>query len=221
MALLLARRRVDRSGAVPGREMPGGREAGDVRDVADEAGGTGWPIPLSCWSLLPVAATSSVSCALAALIFLSMPTNSLMSSEANWRRVRPTRSRGRTVLSRARACSADRNFFAPPGDSSRSSLWMRLTVSVRLRPRVSRRSTSSRSATVVSSAVTSRKPFVRNATTATLWASTGPVLRPCPVANTPAGRGRRATHPARPGAARGRTEPRPAAARRLLRAPAT
>jgi hypothetical protein len=45
-------------------------------------------------------------------------------------------------------------------------------------------STSSRNATVVSSTATCRRPGVRNATTATLRASTGSILRPWPVAKT-------------------------------------
>ena len=57
-------------------------------------------------------------------------------------------------------------------------------ISVRVLPSWSRRSTSSRNATVVSSACTRRRPVVRKATTATLRASTGSVLRPWPVVNT-------------------------------------
>ena len=75
----------------------------------------------------------------------------------------PTMSRGRTVSSSARACGADRNFFAPPGISSSSSWCSRLTVSVRARPSSSRRSTSSRNATVVSSTATCRRPRLRSA----------------------------------------------------------
>ena len=63
-------------------------------------------------------------------------------------------------------------------------MWMRLTISVRARPSSSRRSTSSRSATVASSATTARRPGLRSPATATLWASTGSVLRPWPVSNT-------------------------------------
>ncbi len=57
-------------------------------------------------------------------------------------------------------------------------------VSVRAWPSRSRRSASSRSATVASSTATCRKPLARKAATATEWASTGSVLRPCPVAST-------------------------------------
>ena len=46
-----------------------------------------------------------------------------------------------------RACGADRNFLAPPGTSSSSNSWMRLTTSVRPGRAASRRSTSSRNAT--------------------------------------------------------------------------
>jgi hypothetical protein len=53
---------------------------------------------------------------LATLIFLSITVSSWINSEASQRRVLPTTSRGRTVLSRARACWADRYFFAPPGN---------------------------------------------------------------------------------------------------------
>ncbi len=77
-----------------------------------------------------------------------------------------------------------RNFFAPPGMISSSRWWMRLTVSVRARPSSSRRSTSSRSTTVASSAATARRPGLRSPATATLCASTGSVLRPCPVSKT-------------------------------------
>src|SRR5690349_11987988 len=61
---------------------------------------------------------------------------------------------------------------------------MRLTVSVRVRPSSSRRSTSNRSTTVKSSAATIRRPGLRSPATATLCASTGSVLRPCPVSKT-------------------------------------
>jgi hypothetical protein len=74
------------------------------------------PIPGSCCSVLPVDATSSVSCAFAALIFLSMTATSVVSSQASCRRVRPTMSRGRTVLSSARACGADRELLGPAGN---------------------------------------------------------------------------------------------------------
>jgi hypothetical protein len=46
---------------------------------------------------------------------------------------------------------------------------MRLMVSVRVRPSSSRRSTSSRSATVASSAATMRRFGLRSPATATLW----------------------------------------------------
>jgi hypothetical protein len=46
----------------------------------------------------------------------------------------PTTSRGRTVLSRFRACSADRNRLAPPGSNSSSSVCSRLMMSVRRDP---------------------------------------------------------------------------------------
>src|SRR5689334_14383316 len=56
--------------------------------------------------------------------------------------------------------------------------------SVRARPSSSRRSTNSRNATVMSSTCTSRRPGLRSRAMATLCASTGSVLRPCPVSNT-------------------------------------
>lgn len=52
------------------------------------------PMPLRSCRLLPAEATSSVSWAFAALIFLSIAASSLISSEASWRRVRPAMSRG-------------------------------------------------------------------------------------------------------------------------------
>ena len=142
------------------------------------------PIPCNSSSALPVASTRSESSLLATLIFRSIRTSSAMSSAASLRRVLPTTSRGRTVASSAFAWVADRNVFAPPGISSTSSRCNRFTVNVRAAPSSSRRSASSRSATVASSTCTTRRPGVRSATTATECASVASVLRPCPVENT-------------------------------------
>ena len=60
--------------------------------------------------------TSAVSSFSAALIFRSIASSSPISSTASRRRVLPTRSRGLIVATSARACGADRNCFAPPGN---------------------------------------------------------------------------------------------------------
>src|SRR5205814_8261371 len=92
VALLVAGGGVQRCGAVPGREVAAAGEAGDVGDVAEQPGRAGRADACNCCRVLPVAVTRSVSCRSAALIFLSMPASSAMSSAASWR-VRPTTSR--------------------------------------------------------------------------------------------------------------------------------
>jgi hypothetical protein len=115
--------REPRAGAEPQREMTGVREEFPSRLAH-------WWAEVLAYDVLPVAAMSSVGCALAALIFLSIMASSVISSEASWRRVRPTMSGGRPVLSRYRACVADKDFLAPPGTRPSSSLCSRPIVSV-------------------------------------------------------------------------------------------
>ena len=76
-------------------------------------------MPCSCSSVEPLAWTRAVISFLLALILRSMPSSSVISSEASRRRVFPAMSRGLTPAIRARAWAADRNFFAPPGSSTR------------------------------------------------------------------------------------------------------
>jgi hypothetical protein len=148
------------------------------------------PIPFNPISPLPVPATSVANCFFAVLIRASMTSSSSTSSPASCRRVSRATSPAGTSVSRARACRAVRAFVAPPGTSStssrcsRCSRCSRLIVSVRAAPSSSRRSASSRSATVRSSGRTWRSDRVRNAPTATECASVASVLRPCPVENT-------------------------------------
>ena len=85
------------------------------------------PMPCSSSSVDPRAVTRAVSSFFRLLIFLSMASSSVTSSAASRRRVLPGRSRGRIVASIARACCADRNCLAPPGNSSSSRRCSRLT----------------------------------------------------------------------------------------------
>ena len=103
-------------GAVPFQEAKwrAAGEPADVADVADQPGGAGRADAVQV--LQPAAGgwrPVRSAPAFAILIFLSITASSWISSEASQRRVLPTTSRGRTVLSSARACWADRNFFAP------------------------------------------------------------------------------------------------------------
>ena len=95
-------------------------EATDIADVAQQPGGAGRADPVELLQRAAGGLDQFGELLVRSLIFLSMTVTSVMSSEASCRRVRPTMSRGRTVLSSARACGADRNFFAPPGTSSSS-----------------------------------------------------------------------------------------------------
>jgi hypothetical protein len=54
-----------------------------MSDVAQQPGRHRWADPLSCCSLLPVAAISSVRAAFACLIFLPITASSVISSEAS------------------------------------------------------------------------------------------------------------------------------------------
>jgi hypothetical protein len=79
------------------------------------------PMPCRSISVVPVEATSSLSCLSASLERRWIRSRSLISSAATRRRVLPVASRGRTLASMALAWAADRLFFAPPGMSSSSS----------------------------------------------------------------------------------------------------
>lgn len=109
-----------------------------------------------CWSWCPVQGSSTWG-GVAGVVGVtgesgSMPNETYAMTAP--KRVDPRRPQnGPTpVRSSARACGADRYFFAPSGISSSSRVCSRLIVSVRARPSRSRRSTSSRSAAVASSA---------------------------------------------------------------------
>ena len=76
------------SGAVPFQEATCPRSAKRVMSPTSPISRAALegPMPLSSCRLLPVALTRSVSCAFAALIFLSIPVRSVMSSAASCRR---------------------------------------------------------------------------------------------------------------------------------------
>ena len=153
MALLLPGGGVDRGGAVPGREVPAAREAGDVPDVAEQPGGAGGADAVELRAgLLPVVSTSSVSCLFAVLILLSIRRQLGHQLRGEPRggscRPRPAAAPWRAAFAPGRRTGT---LFAPPGISSTSSRCSRFTVVVRAAPSSSRRSTSSRSATVGSS----------------------------------------------------------------------
>ncbi len=75
----------------------------DVTDVGEQPGGAGRADAVQGHQVEPRATTSSVSSFLMALIFLSIPSSSMISSTARRRRVFPTRSRGLMVAINARA----------------------------------------------------------------------------------------------------------------------
>ncbi len=153
-------------GAVPFQEAkwPGG-EAADVTDVADEAGRAGGSDAVEVCSPLPVAVDEFVSCLLAVLIFLSMRGEFGDQLGGQPPAGAPDDVAGPDRVEQGRAWAADRNFFAPPGMSSSSSLCMPVDGLGAVPAQPSRRSTNSRSATVVSSTATWRKPLLRNAAT--------------------------------------------------------
>lgn len=97
---------------------------------ASSRAGADGPMPVSSSNVEPRSVTNPVSSFLMVLIFLSMPSSSTINSTASRRRVLPTRSLGLVVAMRLRACGADRNCFAPPGNSSSRSRCSRLTVCV-------------------------------------------------------------------------------------------
>ncbi len=125
------------SGAVPFQEanLPRPAKRWMSPTPASSRAALDGPMPCSSSSVDPRAVTRAVSSFLIALIFLSMAPSPLISSAARRRRVLPGRSRGRIVAIIALACCADRNCFAPPGNSSSSRRCSRLIVWVRARPR--------------------------------------------------------------------------------------
>ena len=142
------------------------------------------PMPVSSSTVEPRSVTRVVSCFLIALILRSIVSSSPINSTTSRRRVLPGRSRGLIVAISARACCAERNCLAPPGNSSNSSRCNRFTVWMGARPSSSRRSASMPITTRSSSTSTRTRFGVRSATIATECASTGSVLRPLPGANT-------------------------------------
>lgn len=164
--------------------MPAGGEPGHVPDVAEQAGRAGRADPVQLEQRAPGRLDQPVQL-LARRLDLPVDPVELDDELGGQLAARPahdvTRAHGRE---QRLGLVADRNVFAPPGISSTSSRCSRFTVNVRAAPSSSRRSASSRSATVASSTCTARRPGVRCATTATEWASVASVLRPCPVENT-------------------------------------
>ena len=168
VTLLVAGGGVERCGAVPGGEVPAVWRSGRCHRCRRAAGRrrTGRSREL----LQPAAGgvDESVSCRSASLILLvdDSEFGDQLGRPAGVGCARRCRAGGRWPAGRGPAGRTGTS-CAPPGISSSSRCATRLIVSVRARPSSSRRSASSRNATVASSALTWRKPVVRNATTAT------------------------------------------------------
>ena len=121
-------------------------------------------MPLRSCSLLPVVATSSVSSLFAALIFLSMTDEfgDQLGGEPAAGAPDQVHAAGR-VFEQGAGLRGGQELLRPAGHQFQQQLVDAVERSVRARPSPSRRSTSSRNATVASSAVTCRKPLLRNA----------------------------------------------------------
>jgi hypothetical protein len=97
MALVVAGRRLDRCGAVPGREVRGGAEPADVADVAQQAGCSGWADPVEFAQRAASRGDEFVEVLVRGPDLASMTVSSSMSSRASWWRVWATMPAGAGV----------------------------------------------------------------------------------------------------------------------------
>ncbi|RZU76001.1 hypothetical protein EV384_4594 [Micromonospora kangleipakensis] len=185
MAALVAGGRLERGGAVPGREVRGGVEPADVADVADQAGCPGRANAVQVGQgaavrgdeltqLLVRRPDLGVDRGQFLDEFAGQIVTGLGDDAVRWRRGAQQvagLATGEELLRSARDEFEQQVMDAADGLGA-------------ARPSSSRRSTSSRITTVTSSGVTVRRPRLRRPATATLCASTASVLRPWPVSKT-------------------------------------